>query len=88
MAISLFKIKAMKKVWLAVVLSTLYVIVFHLGSQIGFQDWMIFGMFLLSPLVVITLVWIILKHGVPSKYTFDERFYDDLDYKRNVAEKK
>lgn len=88
MAISLFKIKAMKKVWLAVVLSTLYVIVFHLGSQIGFQGWMIFGMFLLSPLVVITLVWIILKHGVPSKYTFDERFYDDLDYKRNVTEKK
>lgn len=78
----------MKKVWLPVVIATIFVILYHASPYIGFPTWLIFGMFLLSPLVVITLVWIILKHGVPSKYTFDERFYDDLDYKRNVAEKK
>jgi len=78
----------MKKVWPSVVIATIFVILYHASPYIGFPSWLIFGMFLLSPLVVITLVWIILKHGVPSKYTFDERFYDDLDYKRNVAEKK
>lgn len=67
----------MKKVWFAVVLSTLYVIVFHLSPYIGFHSWMIYGMFILSPIVVITLVLVVLKYGEPSKYTFDERFYDD-----------
>jgi hypothetical protein len=28
------------------------------------------------------MAYVILNYGKPSKYTFEERFYDDLDYKR------
>ena len=77
----------MKKVFVAIVVSTLYLIVFHFAPYIGIPLWMIIAMFLLAPLVVVSLVLIILKYGEPSKYTFEERFYDDWDYKRNVVKK-
>jgi hypothetical protein len=28
------------------------------------------------------MVYVILRFGKPSKYTFEEKFYDDLDYSR------
>jgi hypothetical protein len=31
-------------------------------------------------------VYVILKYGKPSEHTFEERFYDDWDYKRNGRE--
>jgi len=43
-------------------------------------------MFLLSPLVVTYMAYVILKYGKPSEYTFEERFYDDYDYIRNGRE--
>jgi len=50
------------------------------------NDNIIIGMFLLSPFMVISMVYVILKFGEPSKHTFDERFYDDWDYTRNGKE--
>jgi hypothetical protein len=29
------------------------------------------------------MAYVILKYGKPSKYTFEERFYEDHDYERN-----
>jgi len=29
------------------------------------------------------MVYVVLKYGKPSKYTFEERFYEDHNYERN-----
>jgi len=76
----------MKKVPLVITLVTAYLIVYQLAPHIGINDNIIIGMFLLSPFMVISMVYVILKYGEPSKHTFDERFYDDWDYTRNGKE--
>jgi hypothetical protein len=38
-------------------------------------------MYLLSPIIVIGLVWIVLRKGEPSQLTFDEAFYEDYPAK-------
>jgi hypothetical protein len=43
-------------------------------------------LFLLSPLPVLYMVYVILVHGKPSGETFDDKFYDDWDYRRNGKE--
>ena len=75
----------MKKVYVAICVSTLYLIVFQLSPYMGIPLWIIITMFLMAPLVVISLVLITLKYGEPSKFKFEDRFYDDWDYKRNVV---
>jgi hypothetical protein len=76
----------MKKLPVIVSLVTLYALFFQLTPYIGMPADIIFGMFLLSPLLVIYMAYAILKYGKPAKYTFEERFYDDYDYKRNGRE--
>jgi hypothetical protein len=76
----------MKKLPVIISLVTLYALFFQLTPYIGMPVDIIFGMFLLSPLLVIHMVYAILKYGKPSKYTFEERFYDDYDYIRNGRE--
>jgi hypothetical protein len=78
----------MKKVPVVVALVSLYAFVFQLSPYIGFSDAAILLMFAFSPILVIYMVYTILKHGKPSEYTFDEKFYDDLDYFRNGKEEK
>ena len=76
----------MKIVPFVITLVTAYLFFFQLCPFIGINDDIIISMFILSPFMVITMVYVILKYGKPSTYTFDERFYDDLDYKRNGTE--
>ena len=76
----------MKKVQVAIFSSTLYALFFQATPYIGVPESLIFGMFLLSPFIVLYMVYVILKHGKPSSYTFEERFYDDYDYVRNGKE--
>jgi hypothetical protein len=76
----------MKKVPLVITLVTAYLIFYQLTPHIGISDDIIIGMFLISPFMVISMVYVILKYGEPSKHTFDERFYDDWDYTRNGKE--
>jgi hypothetical protein len=73
----------MKKIKIVVTIVTLYLIFFQVSPFIGISDDIIFTMFCISPCLVIYIVLVILKNGEPSKYTFDERFYDDLNYERN-----
>lgn len=77
----------MKKVEIVIIIVTLYAILFQLTPVIGFPDQVISPMFFLSPFLVIYMVYVILKHGKQSQYTFDEKFYDDWDYDRLPEEK-
>ena len=72
----------MKKVGIVILMATLYVIIYHAAPYIHIPDAVIIVMFILSPFVVAYMIYVILKHGKPSGYTFDERFYDDYDYRR------
>lgn len=72
----------MKKPAVIITLATLYLIIFHLSPYIGASEEAIIAMFILSPIIVIYMAYVILKHGKPSGHTFEERFYDDYDYKR------
>jgi len=72
----------MKKPAIIITLATLYVLVFHSSPFTGIPDELIIAMFILAPVVVIYMVYVILKYGKPSGHTFEERLYDDVDYKR------
>ena len=76
----------MKKIWIIITLATVYLFFYKLAPYIGLPDQVIIVLFILSPFVIISMAYIILKYGKPSKYSFDERFYDDLDYRRNEGE--
>jgi hypothetical protein len=76
----------MKKVPVVITIVTLFALFFQFMPYLGISDQIIFGMFLLSPLVVLYMAYVILKYGKPSAYTFEERFYDDYDYVRNGRE--
>ncbi len=73
----------MKKPAVIITLATLYLIFFKLSPYIGASDEAIIAMFILSPVIVIYMAYVILKYGKPSGHTFEERFYDDFDYKRS-----
>ena len=70
----------MKRPAVIIFLATLYLLFFNASPHLDVPNWVIITLFILSPIVVI---YVVLKYGKPSKYTFEERFYDDLDYKRD-----
>jgi len=72
----------MKKPAIVIALATLYVLLFHSSPLMGIPDDLIIAMFILSPFIVIYMVYVVLKYGKPSCHTFEERFYDDYDYNR------
>jgi hypothetical protein len=76
----------MKKAEVVVTLVTIYAVIFQAAPFLGFGEQLIFSMFFLSPFFVLYMVYMVLKFGEPSRHTFDERFYDDWDYKRNGVE--
>lgn len=76
----------MKKVEVVVILVTIYAVLFQAAPLLGFPEQLIYAMFFLSPFCILYMVYIVLKFGEPSRHTFDERFYDDWDYKRNGKE--
>ncbi|MEO8110574.1 MAG: hypothetical protein ABI594_11100 [Ginsengibacter sp.] len=75
----------MKKPKVAIAIVTCYLLVFQLVLHTDASLSVIFGMLSASPFLILYMVYIILKYGKPSQYTFDERFYDDWDYVRNGA---
>ena len=76
----------MKKVPVVVTLATLFAVIFNIAPHINISEQVIWFMFACSPLVVITTAYVILKYGKPSVNTWDDRFYDDWNYKRNGKE--
>ena len=72
----------MKRPAIIISVATLFLIFFQLSPHVGIPDEAIIAMFILSPFIVIYMAYVILKYGKPSKYTFDEKFYEDHDYIR------
>jgi hypothetical protein len=72
----------MKNPATAIFISTLYLFLFQASPYLRFPDELIIAMFIVSPFVIIYVVSVVLKYGKPSKYSFDEKFYEDLDYER------
>ena len=76
----------MKNVPTVVIFVTLYAMFFQVAIFIALPENIIFGLFALSPFLILYMVYIVLKHGKPSRHTFDEKFYEDHDYLRNGKE--
>lgn len=72
----------MKNPVIVIAIATLFVILFNASPHLGIPDEVIIAMFILSPVVVIYMVYVVLKYGKPSQHTFEERFYDDYDHTR------
>lgn len=68
----------MKRVQLTTMLVTLYLLFLLLTPFIEIPSVFIFCMAMGLPFLMILIVYVVLKHGKPSKYTFKERFYDDV----------
>ena len=69
----------MKRVPVVITLVTLFAAIYHLAPYIGVSDTAIFIMFLISPILVLYMAYVILKHGRPSGHTFDERYCEDAE---------
>ena len=74
-----FKAYAMKKASVAITLVILFVVFYQLSPYFGVPDEVIIGMFILLPLLVLLMVYVIFKYGNPFGYTFEERYYDDME---------
>jgi len=69
----------MKKVPVTIALAILFVILYYTAPFIDVSDKVILSMFIASPFVILFMAYIILKYGKPSAFTFDDRYYDDLE---------
>jgi hypothetical protein len=70
----------MKKIRIPIILATLYVFIYA-TTPYWTPEYITAAMYLLSPIIVIGLVWIVLRKGEPSQLTFDEAFYEDYPAK-------
>ena len=71
----------MKKVFVVIAFVSLFAVIYQIAPYIGIGDKAILSMFILSPFLIVYMAYVILKDGKPSKYTFEERWYEDVDYK-------
>jgi len=69
----------MKKVFVAITLITLFVAFYQLAPYMGVPGRVIIGMLILSPILVLLMVYPIFKYCNPIGHTFDERYYDDME---------
>jgi ABC-type transport system involved in cytochrome bd biosynthesis fused ATPase/permease subunit len=67
------------KMNIAIAVSTAVALVYVIVSRLDVSFAITFGLLLLSQVLLLNMVYRILKHPTQSKYTFDERFYDDAD---------
>lgn len=65
-----------------VFLVTAVLVVYVILSVYWANPIMMLSVYMLSPFLVIWMVYRVLKDGVPSDRTFDEYFYDDVDKQR------
>jgi hypothetical protein len=73
----------MEKIIWPIMVVTTFAFFYQLTPYMGFSDDAILSMFCFSPFPVLWLAYHLLKNGTASTRTFDEYFYDDIDYKRN-----
>lgn len=75
----------MKQIKIPLFACTLYLSLYTLSPFIGIPDIMIIFMWVLSPFLVIWLVFHVLKDGKASDRTFEEYWYDDVDIRRSKS---
>jgi membrane protein implicated in regulation of membrane protease activity len=66
---------------------TIFLLVYTVGASMGMSPTVVTVMFLLSPFLVLWLVYTVLRFGTPSGRTFDEYFYDDTDIRADQPRK-
>lgn len=76
----------MKKIKWPIIIVTTFAFFYQFTPYAGFSEDVILLLFAISPFTVIWMAYQILKNGTPSDRTFDEYFYEDLDYRRNGLE--
>lgn len=76
----------MQNIRMPVLLVTLFAFAYQATPYLGFDADLIVALFILSPFVLIWMVYRILRDGKPSPHTWEERFYDDFDYQRRGRE--
>ena len=77
------KMNRVKKVPATIAAATAYAACYQLTPFVGVSTGVIIALWMLSPFVVCYMAYVILKYGKPWPHTFEEKFYDDLDYWRN-----
>jgi hypothetical protein len=73
----------MRTPWIIVTVVSLYALFFQLTPYIGMNEHFILILFLLAPFLLGYMAYVIIRHGKPSKHTFDERFYEDYNSEGN-----
>jgi Flp pilus assembly protein TadB len=71
----------MKGSWFPIMFVTAFLAVYMVLSYLSFEV-LVSAMFLISPFLVIWMVYRVLRYGKPSGRTFSEYFYDDMDHRR------
>lgn len=67
----------MQKIKTPIAVTTLFLMFYTISPYVGLPYPLIFASFLTVNILTIWMVYSILKKGVPSKKTFDEKWYDD-----------
>ncbi|MCU0423260.1 MAG: hypothetical protein MUC81_10655 [Bacteroidia bacterium] len=70
----------MKNIKFPVYFVTGVLLVYTIMANLQLFPKLVVAIFAVSPFLVIWMAYRILKDGVESDYTFNDRFYDDLDY--------
>jgi len=74
----------MKKIKWPIIIVTTFAFLYQFTPYAGFSDGIILMLFAISPFAVIWMAYQVLRNGTPCDRTFDEYFYEDSDYKRNI----
>ncbi len=62
-----------------VTFAIVFTVAYQLSPYIGLAGKPALLMLLLCPFVVLYLTYMVLKYGKPSRYTFDEKLYEDMN---------
>ena len=69
----------MKNIQFPVIAVTLFAVIYNALPLFEVSDRVIIFLVSISPIVVIWMAYRILKYGTPSKHTWEEKFYDDVE---------
>jgi len=78
----------MRKLPVVIGAATACAALYQVAPFAGVPDRIVIVLYLLSPLVVSSMAYVILKYGTPSPWTFEEKFYADSSDLRIPAEER
>lgn len=75
-------VQFMKGLWFPISFVTIFLVVYTILAYTSGYGRAVMLMFVMSPFLVIWMVYRVLRDGKPSGREFNDYFYDDIDYKR------